>query len=182
MKNDIQLLYDLVGQELAKGFQKSGLLARAIAESDGDEGKARALYIKYRVAELEEELRYQHEEQSKQDIDSLIRDYRAIPEILQKAIKSTPDFAYLPFNKKLSIYESSETPKAIFRIAYQTHYDRHDIDLAMEYYKAIIKKFPGSQEAEWAQQQCKNISNMTDEEKKRHKRDLETLQDKGINK
>ena len=50
-----QRFYELVAQELQRRFIRPGLWARAVAET-GDEGKtARALYIRLRVAELQEE-------------------------------------------------------------------------------------------------------------------------------
>jgi hypothetical protein len=48
-------LYELVSQELSSGIQRDGLWARAIADSGGNEEKAKAKYIKYRVQSLKDE-------------------------------------------------------------------------------------------------------------------------------
>ncbi|MDR3490715.1 MAG: hypothetical protein P4M12_01570 [Gammaproteobacteria bacterium] len=49
--NDTRL-YDQVAKELNENALNPGLWTRAFAEMNGDEAKARALYIKYRVAQL----------------------------------------------------------------------------------------------------------------------------------
>lgn len=49
--------YDIVAGELQQRVLKPGLWARAIAESGGDEEKARAFYIRFRVTELKDEER-----------------------------------------------------------------------------------------------------------------------------
>jgi hypothetical protein len=47
--------YKQVEQEIKQGEYQEGLRARAIAETDGDEKKASALYIKLRVDSLKAE-------------------------------------------------------------------------------------------------------------------------------
>jgi hypothetical protein len=47
-------LYEIVGHELKNGEERPGLMARAIAEADGNPEKAKSIYIRYRVAELVE--------------------------------------------------------------------------------------------------------------------------------
>ncbi len=47
--------YKQVEQEIKQGEYQEGLRARAIADADGDENKARALYIKFRVESLKAE-------------------------------------------------------------------------------------------------------------------------------
>lgn len=47
-------LYEIVGQELKNVEERPGLMARATAEADGNPEKAKSLYIQYRVAELAE--------------------------------------------------------------------------------------------------------------------------------
>lgn len=44
-------LYEIVAEELRRNSLKQGLWAKAFAEADGDEPKARAAYIRYRVAQ-----------------------------------------------------------------------------------------------------------------------------------
>ena len=50
-----QYHYDTVAQELHNANLKGGLWARAIAEASGENDRAKALYIKFRVAQLVEE-------------------------------------------------------------------------------------------------------------------------------
>jgi hypothetical protein len=54
MKNDADH-YKQVEQEIKEGKFQEGLTTRAIAETDGDENKARALYIKLRIESLKKE-------------------------------------------------------------------------------------------------------------------------------
>ena len=44
--------YGYVAQEMANGVIDSGIMAKASAETDFDENKSKALYIKLRVADL----------------------------------------------------------------------------------------------------------------------------------
>lgn len=48
-------LYELVLEELSRGGRRSGIWARALADSEGNEDKAHALYIKYRVQSMMDE-------------------------------------------------------------------------------------------------------------------------------
>ena len=54
MKNNDDY-YKQVEQQIKQGEYQEGLRTRAIAEADGDENKARALYIKFRVESLKTE-------------------------------------------------------------------------------------------------------------------------------
>lgn len=49
-----QRYYDAVAEEIRREFYRPGLQARAIAETGGQKEAARALYIRLRVAELEQ--------------------------------------------------------------------------------------------------------------------------------
>lgn len=55
-------LYEQVVGELTKGQRRNGLWAKALADSDGQEGKAKALYIQYRVQSLKDETELSREE------------------------------------------------------------------------------------------------------------------------
>ena len=48
-------LYEIVAEELRSNSLKQGLWVKAFAEADGDDSKARAAYIRHRVAQLEAE-------------------------------------------------------------------------------------------------------------------------------
>lgn len=49
-------LYEQVVRELSEGQRRDGLWAKAIADCDGSEERSKALYIKYRVQSLKDEL------------------------------------------------------------------------------------------------------------------------------
>lgn len=49
-------LYEQVVIELSEGNKRQGLWAKAIADSEGNEGKAQSLYIKYRVQSIKDEV------------------------------------------------------------------------------------------------------------------------------
>jgi len=73
--------YDEVARELQEKAMVPGLWTKAFAETGGDDAKARALYIKYRVAQLSETSRQQLEEdriakhqQEKQRLDAIETD------------------------------------------------------------------------------------------------------------
>lgn len=53
---DEEKLYEQVVKELANGVRRDGLWAKAIAHSNGQNEKAKSLYIQYRVKSLEDEL------------------------------------------------------------------------------------------------------------------------------
>jgi uncharacterized membrane protein YdbT with pleckstrin-like domain len=55
MPTNDQVFYDLVAEELRLKRLVDGVWIRAFSDAAGDEQKARAIYIKYRVAQLEQE-------------------------------------------------------------------------------------------------------------------------------
>ena len=55
--SEIQL-YELVAEELENGEQVRGLWFKAIADAEGDEEKAKPLYLKYRVQMIRDEWAY----------------------------------------------------------------------------------------------------------------------------
>lgn len=48
--------YEMVAKEMQDGRIRTGLWMKALAESEGDERKAEALYLKLRVASLKNEV------------------------------------------------------------------------------------------------------------------------------
>lgn len=48
-------MYEIVVEELQSGIRRNGLWAKALAKSEGDESKAKAFYISYRVQSLKDE-------------------------------------------------------------------------------------------------------------------------------
>lgn len=61
-----EVLYEQVAQELAEGAQRQGLMAKAMANANGDPDKTRAFYIKYRVQSMRDE----------SEIESVVREQR----------------------------------------------------------------------------------------------------------
>ena len=57
-------LYLQVAEELAAGHRRDGLWAKAIVNTDGDEQKAKALYIKYRVQSILDEAAVEAEKEA----------------------------------------------------------------------------------------------------------------------
>lgn len=57
MADNNQRHYETVAAEIQRKVLRPGLWTRAFAETGGDDAKAKALYIRLRVAELEEEER-----------------------------------------------------------------------------------------------------------------------------
>lgn len=53
--NDDDVLYEQVSREMANGDIKEGMWTKSYANAMGDEGKAKALYIRMRVEELARE-------------------------------------------------------------------------------------------------------------------------------
>lgn len=52
-----ELFYEFVASELANSMVKQGLWTKALSESDWNESKAKASYVRMRIAQLREELK-----------------------------------------------------------------------------------------------------------------------------
>ena len=81
-----EVLYEKVAQELTEGMQRQGLMAKAMADANGDPDKTRAFYIKYRVQSMHDEseiaslARKQREEQ-----EAKVRDEEVTAREIRKA-------------------------------------------------------------------------------------------------
>ena len=64
-----EMLYAEAMREIEQGLRRAGLWGKAIAESDGDEKKAKALYLKLRVQSLKDEF-----ERIKEEKDRIIKE------------------------------------------------------------------------------------------------------------
>lgn len=51
-----ELLYEFIAAELGNSMVKQGLWTKALSDSEWDESKAKALYVKMRIAQLRTEL------------------------------------------------------------------------------------------------------------------------------
>jgi hypothetical protein len=66
-------LYEIVVDELQNNVKRNGLWAKAFANSDGNESKAKALYISYRVRSLKDESQISEALREQKAKDALIR-------------------------------------------------------------------------------------------------------------
>ena len=154
--DDLDDLYEIVGQEINRGEERPGLMARATAEADGNTEKAKSLYIRYRVAELETNRQREAEQKAKAEIE-------LFPEVLAKARKSIPAYDALSAEEKLKFpllakYLEVESPKILLQAGLHQHHTIGNIDAAVQRYKRVIKRFPNEQEARYAQKQLNRIS------------------------
>ena len=65
--------YEAVAKELERGIRKTGLWTKAFAKTEGNEEKAKALYIEYRIQSIKDEAAISNEilETSKKETDIL---------------------------------------------------------------------------------------------------------------
>lgn len=75
---DDNAFYDEVARELQEKSMIAGLWTKAYAEMEGDDAKARALYIKYRVAQLAEAKASQSPKPDKQTVSSRTRKHNLV--------------------------------------------------------------------------------------------------------
>mgnify|MGYP001197772023 FL=1 len=80
-------LYVKVSEELSTGRTREGIWFKALAESEGDITKAKALYVKYRVQSLKDELVIEQQVQKNIDNDAKIHGLKLILAII---IKKSP--------------------------------------------------------------------------------------------
>jgi len=53
---DLDILYEFVLEEMQIGNPRTGLLTKAVIESDGDDDKAKSLYLQYRVESIKKDM------------------------------------------------------------------------------------------------------------------------------
>jgi hypothetical protein len=76
------ILYEYVFDELEEGYKVKGLWAKAIAMSEGNENKAKSLYMQYRVQDIKDyftSLKIAYEELSKTQIDKKLKNLEKEP-------------------------------------------------------------------------------------------------------
>jgi hypothetical protein len=74
---DLEQLYEIAAKELEINAPRKGLFAQAFAEALGDEGKARALYLKLRVEQLRQALEQKQSEERRKAHEIEIQRVRA---------------------------------------------------------------------------------------------------------
>ena len=72
--------YELAYEEIESGNLKKGLWARAFSETEGDENKTKALYIKYRFDQIKEGHKEIEREEEEVKIDSILESEKKIIE------------------------------------------------------------------------------------------------------
>jgi len=82
-----EMLYKQVAQELRQGIRRDGLWAMAIANSSGVEEEARALYIRYRVQSIKDELEIS-EALAEEELASIAK--------RKRILTSNPDYVLCP--------------------------------------------------------------------------------------
>ena len=75
-------LYVKVNEELSTGRTREGIWFKALAESEGDITKAKALYVKYRVQSLKDELVIEQQVQKNIDNEAKIHGLKLILAII----------------------------------------------------------------------------------------------------
>ena len=82
--------YELAYEEIESGNLKKGLWAKAFSEAEGDENKAKALYIKYRFDQIKEGHKEIEQEEEEVKIDSKLESEK---KIIETEIESPDEFA-----------------------------------------------------------------------------------------
>lgn len=83
--------YEKVAEEVDSGKVKAGLWAKSFAESNGDENRTRALYMKLRVAEILSEYELAAQEVvAREKADKLLVETKKL-EVLEQNLKSVDD-------------------------------------------------------------------------------------------
>ena len=83
VKSDEQL-YEAAATELVDSIRK-GLLAKCMAKSDGDEKKARAMYIRERVKEMKTEIKEEAKREAKKEGRKAVAAKRKVEEDRREA-------------------------------------------------------------------------------------------------
>ncbi len=100
---DDEILYEYVLEEMEKDIIIKGLWGKALAYSEGDEAKAKSMYMQYRVQSIKDVFtskQIEYESLSKPAIFKLIE---------EKILPSTPDYAPLLQKKKVIEHHSTES-------------------------------------------------------------------------
>ena len=90
-----EALYKRVLDEIESGKTRTGIMAKALADSLGDKGKAESLYIKYRMQTLADEDKYEarqsaidfkhaQEKEEKEAQEKELRDLKLLQEKLER--------------------------------------------------------------------------------------------------
>ena len=182
MIDELDDFYDIVGRELADGNVDAGLMARSLAESGGDQGKAMCLYVRYRVqamsataavaaerqrAEAERRREKQEAEEMARKREALIQliDDLDLSPLFERLTLSEPEFDCLPASDRAARLLEWDRADEIYAIAYELHYRAKNLDAAEVVYKFICARFPGAVEEGYARSQLDNIASLTEEQR-----------------
>jgi hypothetical protein len=159
--DELDEAYETVGRELVQGKEHHGLMARAVAESDGDPDKAKSIYIRYRAAEIATK-RKQVDcigKTNENELDVLVDKYGAIPEVIQEAREHTVNFDDLTLDKKLEAYKQFECPETLCALAFSKRFtdEKKDLDGAVLLYQKVLERFPTTPEARYVKTQLDGL-------------------------
>lgn len=162
MIDDMDHLYEIVGQELKKGEERPGLMARAVFEADGDPNRAKSLYIKYRIEQLRENSNQESLKEQTREVETFLADYEGFPLFNLAIRKALPQLGPVSHNGKLKKLKG-KIPNLFYQTAHYLHYTKNDVLEATRYYSTLIDKFPQTQEAEWSGQELDAIKKIHQE-------------------
>ena len=141
MIESYEKLYEIVGQELKEGAERPGLMARAIAESDGDPNRAKSLYIKHRIEQLKENSDLESSKGQGTEVETFLAEFEEFPLFVSATHKILPKLGSLSNNGKLKVLRD-KTPSLLYKTAHYLHYTKSDVKEAKRYYCAIIAEIP----------------------------------------
>ncbi len=111
-----ELLYKHVLEEMDAGIIRDGLFAKALANSSGDEDKARSLYMKYRVRSVQDSLDGESYLEYTEKLQLSQKQQKRLAPKKKSAIKNKPTKKELELNKMKLIIESQKIEKELKKI------------------------------------------------------------------
>ncbi|MDD5204900.1 MAG: DUF2628 domain-containing protein [Desulfobacterales bacterium] len=162
MIDDMDHLYEIVGQELKKGEERPGLMARAVLEADGDPNRAKSLYIKYRIEQLRENSKQESLKEQTREVETFLADYEDFPLFVSAIRKVLPQLGPVGHNGKLKKLKG-KIPNLFYQTAHYLYHTKYDVPEATRYYSTLIDKFPRTREAEWSSQELNAIERIHQE-------------------
>lgn len=151
-------LYEIVGQELKRGEESPGLMARAIAETEGDPHKAKSIYIRYRIEQLKANAKSAALRNQGTEGEAFLAEYKEFPfflSVMRKIVSQQDGLRSDEWLKRLR----DNVPTLFYKTAHHLHYSKRDVKEAARYYGMLIERFPLTQEAAWCKQELERIDN-----------------------
>jgi len=149
-------LYEIVGQELKRGEERPGLMARAIAETEGNPDKAKSIYIRYRIEQLKEHTNSASLRRKGTEEEALLAEYKEFPFFLSVMRRVLSGQDGLGSEERLKRLRNN-VPAILYKAAHHLHYKRRNVQEAARYYRTLIERFPLTQEAVMCMQELERI-------------------------